>query len=172
MSDPITPAGEETVALNARPVLETGTLNASTSAIGFARVDGDAQVRLSAVPLLVAKGDAEFRQAYASAFIAGGTVSVSQGGAPMIAGRSVSVERGAGVAVVAGEATVRRGLIGVLLAKDARLSEDSRVLLSTKAALIIALALLGGFGLVAAGLVLGAKRIAEWRPDLRLWGRD
>jgi hypothetical protein len=149
----------------------TKTLSATASAVGMAQVEGDASVRFSTVPLLIAKGDAEFRQAYASAFLAAEHMSVSQGGAPLIVGRRLSVDTGGGVLLVAEKASVRRGWIGMLLAKDADISEDSRVLFTTRTALIIAVALLGGFGLVALGLYFGARRLSEWRPGLRVWNR-
>lgn len=149
----------------------THTLNTTGSAVGFAQVEGDARISLSAVPLVIAKGDADFKQAYASAFIASNEVSVTQGGAPLIMGRQVSVKSGGAVAVMAGQADISRGWVGLLLAKDATVAEDSRVVFTTKAALIIALALLGGFGLIAVGVYYGARRLAQSRPTISLWRR-
>lgn len=150
----------------------TQSLTTTGSAVGLAQVEGDAHISLSAVPLVVAKGDAEFRQAYASAFIASNEVSVTQGGAPLIMGRSVSVKTGGAGAIMAGEANVSHGWVGLLLAKDATIAEDSRVVFTTKAALIIAVALLGGFGLVAVGVYFGARRLSQWRPNISLWRRS
>jgi len=149
----------------------TTTLTATGSALGLAQVDGDAEVSLSAVPFLVSRGDATFRQAYASAFIAGGDIAVSQGGAPLIVGKKVTIDSGGGAVLLAGKARVSRGWIGLLFAKDAEISDDSRVVLTTRGALIVAAALLGGFGLIAIGVYCGARKLARWKPDLRLWGR-
>ena len=80
---------------------------------------------LSAAPIVSAKGDATFRQAYASAFISGGDVSISQGGARSSSAARITIDTGGGVAVVASEATVRRGWIGLLFARHADVSEDS-----------------------------------------------
>jgi hypothetical protein len=86
-------------------------------------------------------------------------------------GKSVSIDSGGAMAMVAGDAKVSRGWIGVLLAKDAELSDDTRVMVTTKMALIIAAALLGGFGLIALGVYFGAQKLSQWKPDLRLWRR-
>jgi len=147
----------------------TTSLTTTASAVGLIQAEGDATVSLSAVPLMVTRGNAEFRQAYASAFIAGSDVSITQGGAPLIVGKSITVDTGGGGALIAGEAKVSNGWVGVLLAKDAQLSDDTRVIVTTKMALIVAAALLGGFGLVAVGLYFGAQRLSQWKPDLRLW---
>lgn len=150
--------------LSAIASVRSNSLDATGSAIVLASVDGDAEVTASAVPILSAKGDATFRQAYASAFIAGGDVKIVQGGAPLILGKSVDIEQGGAIAMVTGEASVKRGFIGVLLSPRADVSDDSRVVVGPKAALIIGAVLLGGFGLVALAIFFGAKRVASWRP--------
>jgi len=149
----------------------TNSLTTTASAVGLVQVDGDSTVSLSAVPLMVTRGNAEFRQAYASAFIAGGDVSVSQGGAPLIAGKTIEIEAGGGGVLLARKASISHGWVGVLLATDAQLSEDTKVVMTTRIALMIMAALLGGFGLVALALYLGARRLSEWKPDFRLWHR-
>lgn len=154
--------------LSAIGTAHTGSLTATGSAIAIASVDGDATVSLSAVPILKVDGDASFKQAYASAVLASNSLSVKQGGSPVMLARSLEVTQGGSVAMIAGEADVRQSYVGVLLSPKATLSEDSRVLVGPKAALIIAAAILGGFGLVALVMVLGAKRVAQWRPRIDL----
>lgn len=154
--------------LSAVGVAKTEDLTAVGSAIGVVTAEGDAEVNTSMVPLFVAKGDASFHQAYASAFIAGGTVDVRQGGSPIIVGKQLSVEQGGGLVMLASEAQVSRGFVGLLVSPNATVSDDSRVLLSTKAALIIAAALLGGFGIIAVVMVLGVRRVMQWRPQIHL----
>lgn len=149
-------------------IAKTDDLTAVGSAIGLVTAEGDAEVNTSMVPLLIAKGDASFHQAYASAFIAGGTVDVRQGGSPIIVGKQLSVEQGGGIVMLASEAQVSRGFVGLLVSPNATVSDDSRVLLSTKAALIIAAALLGGFGIVAIAMLLGVRRVMQWRPQISL----
>jgi len=156
-------------AASALGTVKAGSVDATGCAVGLAQVDGDVAVSLSAVPILSAKGGATFRQSYASAFISGGDVSISQGGAPLIVGREITVDTGGAAAIVAGDATIRHGWIGMLLARNADVSEDTRVFLDTRGALILAAALLSGFGIVALVLYLSAKRISEWRPQLPKW---
>jgi len=138
------------------------------SAVGFVSASGDATVTASYAPIVHAKGDIHVRQTYASAVIAGGDLDISQSGAPIIIGKQLSVQQGGGIVLLAGEAEVKNGFVGVLLSPKATVSDDSRVLLSTKGAIIIAAALFGGFALVAVVMVLGARRVMNWRPDINL----
>jgi len=138
------------------------------SAVGFVSTGGDATITASASPIVHAKGDIHVRQAYTSAVIAGGDMEISQAFAPIILGKQLSVHQGGGVVMLAGDAKVSNGFVGVLLSPRAEISDDSRVLLSTKAALIIAAALLGGFALVAVVIALGARRVMSWRPSIQL----
>jgi hypothetical protein len=93
-------------------------------------------------------------------------MDITQAGAPLIIGKQLNVEQGGALVMLTGESTVTNGFVGVLLSPKATISEESRVLISTKAALIIAAALLGGFGLVALVMVLGVRRVMTWRPQI------
>ena len=136
------------------------------SAVGFVTAGGDAVITASATPLVHAKGDIHIRQSYVSGVLAGGDMEISQAGAPVIIGKRISVEQGGGGVLLAGDAEVSNGFVGVLLTPKATISDDSKVLLSTKAALIIAAALFGGFALVAVVMALGVRRVARWRPHI------
>ena len=125
-------------------------------------------ITVSATPLVYAKGDVHLRQSYVSAVLAAGTMEVSRAGAPVIIGKKLSVDQGGGVVMLAGEAEVSRGFVGVLLTPNATISDDSKVLLSTKAALVIAAALFGGFALVAVVMALGMRRAVRWRPHIAM----
>jgi hypothetical protein len=138
------------------------------SAVGFVSAGGDATITASWAPIVHAKGDIHVRQAYTSAVIAGGDMEISQSAAPIIVGKELSVTQGGGVVLLAGDAQVNNGFVGVLLSPKATISDDSKVLLSTKAALIIAAALFGGFALVAVVMVIGARRVMSWRPSIQL----
>jgi hypothetical protein len=138
------------------------------SAVGFVSAGGDATITASASPIVHAKGDIHVRQAYTSAVIAGGDMEISQAFAPIIVGKQLSVHQGGGVVMLAGDAKVSNGFVGVLLSPRAEISDDSRVLLSTKGALIIAAALLGGFGILAVVVALSARRAMSWRPSIQL----
>jgi hypothetical protein len=145
-----------------------GSLTATASAIGLANIEGDAHISVSAVPILRTTGGATFSQAYASAVIVGGDMEIHQAAAPVIIGKSMDATQLGAAVVVTGDADIKRSTIGFLLSRNATVSDDSRVLLGTKAAIIIAAALLGGFGFVAIAMVMSARRISEWRPSINL----
>ena len=145
-----------------------GSLTATASAIGLANIEGDAQISVSAVPILRTTGGATFTQAYASAVIVGGDMEIHQAAAPVIIGKSLDATQVGACVVVSGDADVKRSTVGLLLSRNATVSEDSRVLLGTKAALIIACALFGGFAFVAIAMIMSAQRVAEWRPEISL----
>lgn len=137
-------------------------------AIGYAPIEGDAEITASAVPLMRINGDAVFKQAYASAFIASGMVDMKQAATPVMLTREAELEQSAAALMVAGDVVVQRSAVGIVLSGKTHISEDSRVLISTKAAIIIAIAILSGFGIVALLMVLGAREVASKRPRLQL----
>jgi hypothetical protein len=152
--------------LSAIATAQTGSLEAVGSAVGFANVSGDATLTASASPIVYSKGNISVRQSYTSAVLAGGDMDITQAGAPLIIGKQLNVQQGGALVMLTGESTVTNGFVGVLLSPKATISEESRVLIGTKAALIIAAALLGGFGLVALVMVLGVRRVMTWRPQI------
>jgi hypothetical protein len=146
-------------------------MEAVGSVIGFTSAERDATITASMTPIVHAKGDIHVRQSYTSGVIAGGDMEISQSVAPVIVGKKLSVTQGGGVVMLSGEADVNSGFVGVLLTPKANVSADSRILLSTKGALIIAAAILGGFGLVAVMMALSVRRVMAWRrkfhaPDM------
>ena len=141
-----------------------GELNATASAIGLANVDGDAHITVSAVPIVRTTGGATFSQSYASAVLVGEELQIHQAAAPMMIGKTIDATQVGAAVMIAGDADVKHSTVGFLLSRNANVSEDSRVLLSTRAAVIIACALLGGFAVVAIALVMSAQRVARWRP--------
>lgn len=141
--------------LSAVGIAKTDWFESIGSAVGAAVVDGDAEISTSAVPLLIAKGDADFHQAYASAFVAGGTVRVHQGGSPLMIAKKLKVEQGGGMVMIAGKAKVKRGFVGVLFSRSTEISEDSRVLVTGRGAAFISAALFGGLAVMALALFSG-----------------
>lgn len=139
--------------LSAVVVAQTDFVASVGSANGIMLVSGDADVNTSAVPILSVKGDVNFHQAYASAVIAGGTVEVRQGGAPLMLAKKLKVNHGGGAVLVAGQAKVKHGFVGVLLTREAQLSDDTRILMDSRSAFVVGAALLGGLGLIALALV-------------------
>ncbi len=154
--------------LSAIATAQAGSLEAVGSAVGFANISGDATVTASAAAVTYAKGNVTVRQSYTSAVLAGGDMDISQAGAPLIVGKQLSVQQGGALVMLSGEAAVSNGFVGILLSPKATVSEDSRVLIGPKAALIIAAALLGGFGVVALVMALGVRRVMSWRPQINV----
>lgn len=160
--------------LSAMGTVTAGSLSATGSMIGAASVEGDTTITASVVPAVISRGDTTFQQSYASAVIVGGgaNTKIHQAAAPLIIGKTVDITQSGAAALVAGEADVARSWVGIVLAPRVSISEDSRVLISTKAALIIALALFGGMGLVALAITLGVRRVMSWRPTISIPGLD
>lgn len=141
---------------------DTVDLETTASAVGIAQVSGDAHVSTSYVGIMHAKGSGTFQQGYASAVIFGGDTTVRQAAAPLIVGRSMNIEQGGGGVLLASDVKVARSFVGVVIAGKSEISDDSKVLIGTTAAIIIAAAIFGGFALVALVMAMGTKRIADW----------
>ncbi|HEY5541412.1 MAG TPA: hypothetical protein VIL41_08165 [Coriobacteriia bacterium] len=150
--------------------VDATSLSATGSVIGVASIDGDATITASVTPALLTRGDTTVQQSYVSAVIVGGggDTRVHQAFAPIIVGKTMDLTQAGGAVLVTGEADVKRSWVGIVIAPKATISEDSRVLISTKAALIIAAALFGGLGLVALAVTLGVRRVMSWRPSISL----
>lgn len=145
-----------------------GDLRATASAVGVASVTGDVAADLSVVGIASSHGDATVTQSYAGMVAAGGDLTASQTIAPVAVARTISFEQGAAGVIMGGDVNVRRGLVGVVLAPGAQISEDSRVLLTGRSLGVMALAVLGGFGLVGLGVWLAGKHLsAVSQTDLR-----
>ncbi|MDR3686235.1 MAG: hypothetical protein P4L93_04675 [Coriobacteriia bacterium] len=158
--------------LSAMGSVTAGSLSATGSAIGAASVEGDATITASMVPALLAKGDTTIQQSYASAMIVGGggNTTVHQAVSPLIIGKTMDISQaGAGV-LVTGDADVKSSWVGIVLAPKTTISENSRVIIDTKAAFIIAIALFGGLGLIALAVTLATRRLMRWRPTITIPG--
>jgi hypothetical protein len=162
--------GDVQANLSAIVTANAGTLNATGSAIAMASVGGDSTVTACAVPLSIVKGNATIQQSYASAMIVSGETKMHQAASPLIIGRVVDMSQTGACAVLASEANISRSWVGMVLSTKTNVSDDSRVIISTKAAMIIALALFGGFGLVALVGWLGVRRVMHWRPTINVPG--
>lgn len=157
--------------LSAIASADTVDLETTASAVGFASVSGDAHVSTSWVGIMHAKQGGTFQQGYASAAIFGGDTTIRQAGAPLIIGRTVKVEQGGGAVVVGSDVKVKHGFVGIVVSGRSEISDDSKVLIGTKGAIIIAAAILGGLAVVALVMTMGTKRIADWgrsfkKPEL------
>ncbi len=148
--------------LSAIASADTVDLETTASAIGLAQVSGDAHVSTSYVGIMHAKQGGTFQQGYASAAIFGGDTTIRQAGAPLIVGRTMNIEQGGGAVLIGSDVKVSRGFVGIVVSGRSEISDDSKVLIGTKAAIIIAAAILGGFAVMAVVMAMGTKRIADW----------
>lgn len=132
--------------------VSTVELAAKGSAIWKASVEGDAELSNSVVGVVNAGSVGLYRGA-ALVMVGDGESAIEQGFAEVVVSRAVGLNKsGAGV-VVASDASLARSWVGVMAARNATLSGDSRVIIDAKAVLILAAALLGGFGLIALALM-------------------
>ena len=139
--------------------------SARGSAIASASVAGDAEISGSLVAALSADSVA-LRQGGAVALIVDADAALSQSAAQVIVARHVELESsGAGI-LVTGDAAVARSWVGFMAARNAEFSDDSRVIIDTRAGLIIGGLLFGGLGLLAVAVYLGARCNSERMPHL------
>lgn len=128
--------------------VSTVELAAKGSAIGKATVEGDAEVSGSLVGMVSAGSVGLYRGA-AMVMVGDGESAIEQGFADIVVTRAIGMNKsGAGV-VVANDASVARSWVGVMAARNATLSADSRVIIDAKALMVLVLALLGGMGALA-----------------------
>ena len=78
----------------------------------------------------------------------------------------MTFERSGTLVTMSGDARVDGGFVGVLLSGRSSVSENARVLLTGRTLAILAVALLGGLGLVAVAVYYGAREIAAKVPKL------
>jgi len=160
-------AAEDTqVTLSGACTVHAQSLSASGSAIGVASVDGDTTITASLAPIVVSRGNTMVRQSYTSGVIVGGGANtmMHQSFAPLIIGKTMDVTQSGGCVLASSEASIKQSWIGMVVAPNVTVSEDSRVLLSTRAALIVAAALLGGMGLIALAIGLASSNARRRRP--------
>jgi hypothetical protein len=142
-----------------------GEFGATKSAIASAEVAGDADITMSMVGAVSAES-VSLKQGATFAMVASGDAAISQGCSSVIVAKSVDMETAGACMVVAGDASVARSWVGFMAARNAQFSDDSRVIIDTRAGLIIGAFLFGGLGLLAVATYLGARRIAERMPHL------
>lgn len=143
----------------------TEEFDAEQCLIGNAAVEGDASIGASFVGM-VSADSVGIHQGGAAVIVVDGDASIDQGGAQVIVAQTVGIDQGGAALLVAGEANLARSWVGVMAARNATLSDDSRVLIDTRAALIIGGLLFGGLGLVACAVFMGARRVAARIPRL------
>ena len=160
--------------LSAVGTVTAGTLSATGSMIGVAAIDGDATVTASAVPGLMTRGDMTFQQSYASAVIvgSGGETKIHQAAAPLIIGKTMDLSQVGACSLVTGSADVKNSWVGIVISPKTTVSDDSKVMISTGAAIIIGVAIFGGMGLIALAIGIAARRAMRWRPTINIPGLE
>lgn len=109
----------------------------------FGRIEADhVQIQEGGAAIISAKNDISVTNGGAVAMLAGGNVNISSGGAQlMAAGGDMHIEEGGGMILVSRQARVSKGVIGFLLAREAVIGEDSRVIFNTPQAIALGAAL-------------------------------
>jgi hypothetical protein len=148
--------------------VSTEEFEGTQCAIGSAAVEGDASISASAIGIMSA-GSVGLHQAGACVIVVDGDAAIEQGGAQLIVAQRVDMENAGACIMVSGEANVARSWVGLMAARNATISDDSRVIIDGRAALIIGGLLFGGLGLVALAVFLGARRMAARIPHLPSW---
>lgn len=140
-------------------------MSATHSAIASASVAGDAELDGCIVGALSADGVA-IRHGGAIAMAVAGDAAVSQGAAQLIVAKHADLESSGTGILVTGDATLARSWVGFMAARNAEITDGSRVIIDTRAGLIIGAFLFGGLGLLACAVYFGARRMAERMPHL------
>jgi hypothetical protein len=143
------------VSTSAVCLLKAGDAEITTSAVGAMSVSGDVEFSSSALGAVLAAGDIHLSKAGGSVLLAGKDIHIEQGGgSTLVAGRDMKIKQGGGMILVANHAKVEHGFIAVLAARDAEISEDSRILMDTRSAMMFGAAL-GTVLVVAMTLIFG-----------------
>lgn len=135
-----------------------------TAVVGTVSTEHDIEMSTSCAGVVNAQGDASVTQGGAGVIIAHGDVQAHQTGAAALFASSVTGDHVYNCVTVASDVSASRSWIGIALSPKMRVSDDSRVIVGPVAALIIAVAALGIFGIVAAFGVIAARRALAWRP--------
>lgn len=150
---------EEIVENTARLSAPGYDVRASASLVGLACAQRDMTVDKSAMVVANIDGNARIDKSFAEVLVAGDVTGENFGTAVL----------------VSRAAEIKRGWVGIAVAPGMTVSEDSKVIIGPKAALIIAVALLGVAGLALVFVYEAASRMARWRPSVpsvhwRRWG--
>jgi len=150
--DITTPAEEtnETTRGAVASVASPGEARVTSSIAGFVNAQGDATLAQSASAVVLSQGNADIERSAVAALVT----------------RTMTGDRVYNAASVSGEMSVSRSWIGVALTPHLQVSEDSRVFIGPVGALIIAAAIFGVFGILAALGYFAARRAMHWRPKV------
>ncbi|MDY0087346.1 MAG: hypothetical protein RBS78_02150 [Coriobacteriia bacterium] len=126
----------------------------------------DAEITTSCAGVVSAQGDASVKRSGAGAIIAHGGVETHKTAVAALLASAVEGNHVYNGVTVASDISVSRSWVGIALAPKMQVSDDSRVIVGPAAALILAAAILGVFGIVAALSVMATRRALAWRPKM------
>lgn len=153
------------MAAEATPLEPTGD-SIRYTALGSLASEREVSMSMSCAGIVNSQAAASLEQSGAGAVIAQGPVEATRSGAVAIVATSVSGDHAYSCVTVASDISLSRSWVGVALSPRMQLSEDSRVIIGPVAALIIAVAILGVFGIVAALGAVAVRRALTWRPKV------
>lgn len=134
--------------------------------VGTVASEHDIELSTSCAGVVSAQGDASVSQSGAGAIVAHGDVRTHQTGVAALLASAVEGDHLYSGVAVASDISVSRSWVGIALAPKMQVSDDSRIIVGPIAALILAAAILGVFGIVAALGVIATKRALAWRPKV------
>jgi hypothetical protein len=130
----------------------TAQQNLSMSKAGgfLVRAENNLEMINSGAGVIVSGKDLIVKNGGAGAIVSGGDFTLENGGAQtIVVGGDMEITNGGATLVIpGGDLTVKKSIVGVALAKEVNVSEDSRVVLDTPRALIFGAAFGGVFALV------------------------
>lgn len=127
----------------------------NNSFVGVVRAERHASVANSIAAAFVAGQNMDIAEGFGNAFVAGANIEMKgSSGLALVAGANIDIHGGGGCFLNCKQATVENGTIGVLLAPQAALGENVKVVMSTTQAIAMGAA----FGLVAGVLGLLFRR--------------
>lgn len=129
----------------------------NNSFVGVVRAAGSASVANSIAGGFVAGQNLEVAEGFGNAFVAGANIEMKgSAGLSLVAGANIDIHGGGGGILSCKQATVEGSTIGVLIAPEAALGENVKVVMSTTQAIAMGAA----FGLVVSvfGLLFRRRR--------------
>jgi hypothetical protein len=130
----------------------TSQENLSMSKAGalLVRAEKNLEMVNSGAGAVVSGADLKVKNGGAGVIVSGGNLTLENGGGQtIVVGGDMEITNGGATLVIpGGDLTIKKSFIGVALAKEVQVSEDSRVLLDTPRALIFGAAFGGVFALV------------------------
>ena len=146
--------------------LESNGQTIKKGAVGSVASERDVSMSMSCAGIVTSAGKTSISQGGVGAIIAQGPVEATRSGTLAIVANSVIGDHAYSAVAVGSNVSLNESWIGVALSPRLQVSEDSRVIIGPLAALIISVALLGVFGIVAVLVAVAVRRALTWRPKV------